>query len=104
MLSSHLNITGYPGIATNITSLDQCTPLLCSLDYAVVQYIPSTAGNTIFAGFLAVLLAIQLSIWFLCRTHSFTSTMCSGLALEILGYVARTVMGHQLFVNGPFLV
>jgi hypothetical protein len=104
MSSNSVNITGYPGIAANITYLNQCTPLLCSLDYAVVRYIPNAALNAAYASIFALLLATQICIGPFCRTHSFTFAMCCGLVLEVLGYIARLRMPDHLFTTGPFLL
>lgn len=86
MSSTHLSITGYPDIAANITSLNQCTPQLCSLDYAIIRYILSITANAIVAGVFVVLLAIQAILWLLYRAHRFSFLMCCGLLLEVLGY------------------
>ncbi len=104
MSSQGVNVTGYPGIAANITYIDQCTPSLCSLDYAVVRYIPNTTANAAFAVAFAALLITQIISWFRYCTHSYTFTMCCGLILEALGYLARIAMKNRLFVKGPFLM
>lgn len=104
-MSSHsIPIANYPGIAANITSLDQCTPSLCSLDYAVVRYIPSALANAAFATVFTALLVTQITAWFQHRTRSLAITMCLGLVLEVLGYLARWEMRNYLFIKGPFLV
>jgi hypothetical protein len=93
-----------PSMEANVTHLDQCNPSLCSLDYAVIKYVPNTTANAAFAGIFTGLLALQIIAWYFYRTHSFTFIMCCGLFLEMVGYIARMVIGNDLFVIGPFLV
>jgi len=104
IMSQGFNISGYPGIASNVTYLSQCTPALCSLNYAVVRYLPNSLANAAFMGLFAIFLIMQIVQWFFYRTHSFTFTMSCGLILEILGYLGRIAMRNQLFVEGPFLM
>ena len=104
IMSGH-NISSLPGIASNITSITQCTPALCSLDpYAVLDYVPNAGSNFLFACIFAVLTLAQLWFWIRHRTHSFSFSMCVGLILEILGYLARVIMKHHMFESGPFLM
>jgi hypothetical protein len=97
-------IAGYPGIASNVSYISQCTPSLCSLDYAVIRYVPNAPSNFLLACIFALFLLTHIILWVIRRTHSFSFAMCCGLILEILGYLARVVMKSHLFVSGPFLV
>jgi hypothetical protein len=97
-------IAGYPGIAPNISYISECTPSLCSLDYAVIRYVPNAGANMLFACIFALFLLTHLILWVIHRTHSFSFAMCCGLILEILGYLARVVMKTHLFESTPFLM
>ncbi|TVY32923.1 Sphingoid long-chain base transporter [Lachnellula occidentalis] len=99
-----LNVTGQPGINPSVTLLSQCTPELCSLDYAVLRYVPTYAGNLALTSIFGVFLVAQIVLWVFYRTHSFTVAMVCGLILEIVGYCARVQMHFVLFSSGPFLI
>ncbi|KAL2062845.1 hypothetical protein VTL71DRAFT_5917 [Oculimacula yallundae] len=98
------NITGLAGIASNITSLDQCTPKLCSLDYASLRYVPNLGANAAFGTIFILVLLAQIVLWFQSRTHSYTFSMICGLILEAVGYAFRIVMRKHMFNDGPFLI
>ncbi|KAG0649575.1 Himeic acid A biosynthesis cluster [Hyphodiscus hymeniophilus] len=72
------NLTGLglPGIASNISNIDQCTPALCDINlYGTVNYIPS--------------LPVAMSF---------------GLILEVLGYIGRLSMHYNVFNENLFLI
>ncbi|KAG4441697.1 hypothetical protein IFR05_002831 [Cadophora sp. M221] len=98
------NITGLEGIASNVTSLDQCTPELCSLNYASLRYIPNFGANAAFGSIFVIFLIAQIILWFSYQTHSYTFSMTCGLILEVVGYAFRIVMRKHMFVEGPFLI
>lgn len=99
-----LNVTNLPGIAPNVSILlKDCTPQLCSLNYATLKYIPSLPGNTGFMAIFIILLVGQSAWWFYRRTPSFTLLIWIGILLEIIGYSARINMHTNLFVQMPFL-
>jgi hypothetical protein len=97
-------VKGLPGIAPNVTYLSECTPSLCSLDYASIRYVPNAASNFILAVIFAIFLLTHLVLWVIRRTHSFSFAMCCGLILEILGYLARVIMKSHMFEQTPFLM
>ncbi|TVY84579.1 Sphingoid long-chain base transporter RSB1 [Lachnellula suecica] len=99
-----LNVTGRPGIDPSVTFLSECTLKLCSLDYAVVRYVPSFGGNLAVTSIFGAFLVAQIIFWIFYRTHSFTVAMCCGLILEIVGYCARVQMHFVLFTSGSFLL
>jgi len=99
-----LNVTGQPGIDSSVTFLSQCTPKLCSLDYAVLRYVPTYSGNLALTSIFGAFLVAQIIFWVFYRTHSFTIAMSCGLILEIVGYCARVQMHFVLFTSGPFLM
>lgn len=98
------NVTGLEGIAPNITSLNQCTLELCSLDYASLRYIPNLGANATYLGIFVIVLIAQIVVWFRSRTHSYTFSMICGLILEVVGYAFRIVMRKHMFTDGPFLI
>ncbi|KAK0122677.1 hypothetical protein ONS96_009714 [Cadophora gregata f. sp. sojae] len=98
------NVTGLEGTASNITSLDQCTVELCSLDHAILRYVPNFGANIAFGSIFITLLIAQVILWFRSRTHSYTISMFCGLILEIVGYAFRIVMRKHMFDDWPFLV
>ena len=75
------NVTGLEGIAPNITSLNQCTLELCSLDYASLRYIPNLGANATYLGIFVIVLIAQIVVWFRSRTHSYTFSMICGLLI-----------------------
>ncbi|RDW73451.1 hypothetical protein BP6252_07358 [Coleophoma cylindrospora] len=93
-----------PGVAANITSILQCTPALCSLEYATVLYVPTLAGNSLYLALFALLLVIQAVQCFFFRTYSYTIAMICGLVLEIVGYLGRVQMHFDVFAGNPFLL
>jgi len=102
---SGANITGYPGVASNITFLSQCTPALCSLkDYGVMNYVPNTTANAAFAAMFLAFLFIQVVLVIIYRTWTFSVAIFCGLTLEVVGYLARRAMAHNMFMSGDFLM
>lgn len=99
-----LNVSGRPGIDPSVTYLSECTPKLCSLDFAVLRYVPTFSGNLAITSIFGAFLIAQIIFWICYRTHSFTIAMSCGLVLEIVGYCARVQMHFVLFTNGPFLM
>jgi hypothetical protein len=107
-----LNITQFNGqiypagswLASNITSTAECTLSLCSLQYASINYVPNAGSNFLLAIIFAVFLLTQLIFWAMRRTNSFSFAMCCGLVLEVLGYLARIIMKHNMFNDTPFLM
>ncbi len=41
---------------------------------------------------------------FFYKTYTYTFAICAGLALEIVGYLARISMRTHMFIEGPFLM
>jgi hypothetical protein len=107
-----INITQFNGevypagfwLAANLTSTAQCTIDLCSLKYANVDYVPNAGANFLYAIIFAFFLLTQLVFWVWRRTHSFSFAASCGLILEVLGYLARIIMKHNMFSSTPFLM
>ena len=96
--------------ANNATELqylfftNQCTLALCPLEYAFVHYDPDLLGNALYAGFFAFLLLLQIGLGVRYKTWSFMAGMCSGLVLEVFGYVGRILLHNDPFSDNNFLM
>lgn len=97
-------MAGAPGIASNITYLLQCTPTLCDMHYATVDYVPNLVWNEAYFGVFAVILLLQIIMVFFYRTWSYTFAMFCGLLLECVGYYGRIAMHKNIFDSSPFLM
>ena len=83
---------------------DLCTVKTCPMDYAFLDYLPTVSGNAFYAAWFAILLVGQLILGCYYRTWAYTFSMCSGLLLEIVGYVGRVMLHDDPFSNGNFLM
>lgn len=99
-----MSLAGAPGVASNITSLSQCTPTLCDLKYAAVTYVPHLVWNEVYLGVFAFFLVVQVLLIFFWRTWSYTIMMFFGLLLECVGYFGRIRMHYKIFEADPFLM
>ena len=98
------NVTGLPGIAANITFISECTPKLCDMKYASMEYVPNLYANEVYLALFAIFLLAQVIMVFPFRTWSFTFMMFLGLFLECVGYWGRIVMHFNMFLSTPFLM
>ena len=83
---------------------DQCTLETCCLQQGTIDYIPTLAGNLVYAIIFAILLAVQLFQGVYYRTWGFLVGTACCCILEILGYAGRLWMRSQLFTLSPFLM
>jgi hypothetical protein len=81
-----------------------CTLQTCSLKCAQVEFLPTVAGNTLYAVLLALILIAQvgLGVWY--RTWGFMAGMFCGLVLEVIGYAGRIMLHSNPFNFNSFLV
>lgn len=91
-------------IADPVIPDELCTLQTCSLLQAHYQYLPSLAGNALYAGIFGILLLIQIFLGFRYRTWGFLVGMFGGLVLEVIGYVGRIQMHSNPFIKNPFLM
>ena len=92
-------------VACNYTILQQdCTLQTCCLNQGTVDYIPTLAGNIIYAAIFVLLLALQLGLCLWYRTWTFMVGMVCGLLCEIIGYAGRIWMHYSIFDMNPFLM
>jgi hypothetical protein len=81
-----------------------CTLATCTLAQAHFRYIPTLAGNALLLGIFAFLIVPQVLLGVRYKTWGFMGAMLGGLALEIIGYVARVQMHANPFSQDPFLM
>ncbi|PLB47686.1 putative RTA1 domain protein [Aspergillus steynii IBT 23096] len=97
-----------PGTPTTNTTLlhnpELCTLDTCPMELANIEYVPNLAGNIFFVAIFGLVLAFQLGFGIKYKTWSYMIAMIGGLALEIIGYVARIQMHYNPFPSDPFLM
>lgn len=82
-----------------------CTYDTCSVEeYGQLRYIPSLAGNAFYLALLSLVTLAQALLGIRYRTWGFMFGMLGGLALEILGYVARIQLHYDDFNNTHFII
>ncbi|KAG9244915.1 RTA1 like protein-domain-containing protein [Calycina marina] len=97
-------VAGLPGIAANITYLSDCTPKLCDMKYATMEYVPNVYANELYLALFAIFLVVQLIMVFPYHTWSYTFMMFLGSILECVGYWGRLAMHFNIFMETPFLI
>ena len=90
--------------ATLLNNTDFCTLSTCPLSLANQDYVPTLAGNALYAAIFGILLLIQLFFSLRYRTWGYLVGMFGGLLLEVLGYIGRVQMHSNPFTQGPFLL
>ncbi|KAH8601448.1 hypothetical protein B0O99DRAFT_608923 [Bisporella sp. PMI_857] len=55
---------------------------------AAIRCVPSLSGNSLYLGLFRILVVVQSMQGVCFRTWSFTSSMLSGLVLEVIGHVS----------------
>lgn len=88
---------------TSLSPSDYCTLTTCPLSSAYINYIPSLAGNIIYAAIFTTLLIAQLILGIRYRTWGYLTGLSGGLLLEIIGYVGRIQMHYNPFRFTPYL-
>ncbi|KAI9845098.1 MAG: hypothetical protein M1837_005102 [Sclerophora amabilis] len=90
---------------SNETNTDNCTLATCSIaEDGQLHYIPSLPGNAFYLGLFGLVLVGQLFLGIRYRTWGFLGAMVGGLALEILGYVARIQLHDDVFDSDTFII
>ncbi|KAJ5206867.1 RTA1 domain protein [Penicillium cf. griseofulvum] len=81
----------------------QCTLQTCTLDHAMIHYVPTLAGNALFLVLFGIAAAIHLflGVWY--RTYSYLIALGCGLLLEIIGYAGRISLHYDPFSFNAFL-
>ncbi|KAF2113959.1 RTA1 like protein-domain-containing protein [Lophiotrema nucula] len=84
---------------------DQCTLATCPLSLSYWGYLPSLGANAFFLALFAISTILFVGQGVLSRRFlGFTFAMVSGCALEVIGYVGRTMAHHNPFGENPFLI
>lgn len=81
-----------------------CTLQTCPLECAQVTFLPTLAGNALYAAILGLILIAQIGLGIRYRTWGFMVGMTCGLVLEVVGYVGRIMLHNNPFDFNAFLV
>jgi len=95
--------TGY-GNLTLLMDSSLCTLETCDLSMASFLYLPTIAGNGIYAGIFGLLILGQLWLGIKHKTWGYMIAMLMGLVLEVVGYVGRIMLHDSPFDNNNFLM
>ena len=90
--------------STYVMDPELCTLSTCPLSLANQDYVPTLAGNTLYATIFGILLLVQLVFGIRYKTWGYLVGMIGGLLLEVLGYIGRIQMHSNPFTQGPFLL
>lgn len=80
----------------------KCTVSTCPASFRQIQYTPSLAGNAFYLAIFCLILVAQLFLGIRYKTWGFLAGMVGGLALEILGYLARVKLHDNPFSDSWF--
>jgi hypothetical protein len=73
-----------------MASTGDCSEGGCA--YGFLQYEPSLAGNAVLLALFAVLVPVALALGVRYQSSVFSTTIITGLFLEIIGYVGRVLL------------
>ncbi|CAI6333310.1 unnamed protein product [Periconia digitata] len=79
-------------------------PVKCSMDYAMLRYRPSIAGNSIYLVCFVILLAAHLFFGVRKKTYKYCGVVCLGIVGEIAGYVGRLMLYNNPYNMDNFLM
>jgi len=93
-------------LTCNTTIIDsaQCTPDTCCLAQGQIAYLPTLAGNALFAAIFAILIIPHILFGIRYKTWSFMSWMAFGLVGEVVGYIGRVMLHNNIFDFNAFLM
>lgn len=87
-----------------LQSAKNCTLETCPMSCAQVDYLPTLAGNAIYATAFGLLLIAQLGLGIRYKTWGFMVGMVFGLFLEIVGYAGRIMLHNNPFEFNNFIM
>lgn len=87
-----------------LQSTVNCTLETCPRSCAQVEYLPTLAGNAIYAAAFGLLLIAQLGLGMKYKTWGFMIGMVCGLLLEIVGYAGRIMLHNNVFDFNNFIM
>jgi hypothetical protein len=76
-----------------MASSGDCTSGTCSQD--LLQYVPSLAGNVTLLALFAILIPLAFGLGIKYQSSVFSTTVITGLFLEIVGYVGRVLLARN---------
>jgi len=81
-----------------------CKPGKCPAEWAIIDYQPTFAGNTVYGLCFLVLLAPQLWFGIRYKTWTYMTAVCLGLIGEVVGYIGRLMLSKNNFPLNNFLM
>ena len=87
-----------------LESTINCTVGTCPLSCAQVEYLPTLAGNAVYAAAFGLLLIAQLGLGIKYKTWGFMVGMICGLVLELVGYAGRIMLHDNPFNFNNFIM
>ncbi|RDI87016.1 ATP-dependent helicase [Venturia inaequalis] len=87
-----------------LQSTVKCTLETCPLSCAQVDYLPTLAGNAIYAAAFGILLVAQVGLGIRYKTWGFMVGMVCGLLLEVVGYAGRIMLHDNPFDFNNFII
>ncbi|KXH67481.1 RTA1 like protein [Colletotrichum salicis] len=81
-----------------------CTVETCPLSCAQVEYLPTLAGNAVYAAGFGLLLIAQIGLGIRYQTWGFMVGMVCGLVLEVVGYAGRIMLHNNPFDFNNFII
>ncbi|EQB46069.1 Sphingoid long-chain base transporter RSB1 [Colletotrichum gloeosporioides] len=81
-----------------------CTVGTCPLSCAQVEYLPTLAGNALYAAIFGLLLVAQIALGIRYKTWGFMVGMVCGLILEVVGYAGRIMLHDNPFDFNNFIM
>jgi RTA1 like protein len=88
----------------SLQSINNCTVGTCPLSCAQVEYLPTIAGNAVYAATFGLLLIAQLGLGIKYKTWGFMVGMICGLILEVVGYAGRIMLHDNPFNFNNFIM
>lgn len=80
----------------------KCTINTCPSSFRQIQYTPNLAGNAFYLAVFCLILVAQIFFGIRHKTWGFLAGMIGGLALELLGYLARVMLHDNPFSDSWF--
>ncbi|KAH8821984.1 RTA1 like protein-domain-containing protein [Xylogone sp. PMI_703] len=87
-----------------LQSTINCTVRTCPFSCAQVQYLPTLAGNAVYAAAFGLLLIMHLGLGIKYKTWGFMVGMICGLILEVAGYAGRIMLHDNPFDFNNFII
>lgn len=99
-----LNCTAKMSSSCPLQNTVNCTLETCPLSCAQVDYLPTLAGNALYAAAFGLLLIAQLGLGIKYKTWGFMVGMICGLLLEVVGYAGRIMLHNDPFDFNNFIM